>query len=153
MASVLKRRRIFRRFIRNLETVLSVSTAGRHIWLQVMRMLRNISEERRTRTVKFITVCWRHIFTNLWGRSRRNKRGRIIMGNRIGYSQLLEGLEVGGFGVTWLEERDQEEEEKTRGEEEATWGEMDCEHMARRNSKYLGYTTGEVARPAVRKVD
>ncbi|KRX29423.1 hypothetical protein T09_10244 [Trichinella sp. T9] len=24
--------------------------------------------------------------------------------------------------------------------------------MARRNSKYLGYTTGEVARPAVRKL-
>jgi hypothetical protein len=24
--------------------------------------------------------------------------------NKIGWSQLLEGLEVGGFGVTWLEE-------------------------------------------------
>jgi len=30
---------------------------------------------------------------------------------------------------------------------------MDHEHMARRNSQYLGYTTGEVARPAVREVD
>jgi hypothetical protein len=32
------------------------------------------------------------------------------------------------------------------------WEEMDHEHMAVRNSKYLGYTAGEVARPAVRKV-
>ena len=27
---------------------------------------------------------------------------------------------------------------------------MDSEHMARRNSKYLGYSAGEVARVAVR---
>ena len=27
------------------------------------------------------------------------------------------------------------------------------EHMARRNNKYAGYTTGEVARSAVRRVD
>ena len=40
-------------------------------------------------------------------------------------------------------------------EEEATMRpgeEMDHEHMARRNSKYLGDTAGEVARAAVRKV-
>jgi len=30
---------------------------------------------------------------------------------------------------------------------------MDEEHMARRNSKYLGYTSGEVTRPAVRRAD
>ena len=29
---------------------------------------------------------------------------------------------------------------------------MAHKHMARKNSKYLGYTTGEVARPTVRKV-
>jgi hypothetical protein len=31
--------------------------------------------------------------------------------------------------------------------------EMYHEHLARRNSEYLGYTAGEVARPAVRKVN
>ena len=31
--------------------------------------------------------------------------------------------------------------------------EKDHEHMTRRNSKYLGYTAGEVARPGVRRVD
>ena len=30
---------------------------------------------------------------------------------------------------------------------------MNHEHMARTNSKYLGYTTGEVARLRVRRVD
>ena len=30
--------------------------------------------------------------------------------------------------------------------------EMEHEHMARRNSKYLGYTAGEVARTAVRQI-
>jgi hypothetical protein len=30
---------------------------------------------------------------------------------------------------------------------------MDDEHMAKRNSKYLEYTTEEVARPAVGRVD
>jgi hypothetical protein len=30
---------------------------------------------------------------------------------------------------------------------------MDHEHMVRRNSKYLWYTTGDIARPAVRKID
>jgi hypothetical protein len=30
---------------------------------------------------------------------------------------------------------------------------MDFEPIARRNSKYLGYTTGEVSRQAVRRVD
>jgi hypothetical protein len=32
-------------------------------------------------------------------------------------------------------------------------GEKNDEHMARRNSKYLGYSTGEVVRLAVRRVD
>ena len=30
---------------------------------------------------------------------------------------------------------------------------MDREHLGRRNSKYLGYTGGEAARPTVRKID
>jgi hypothetical protein len=30
---------------------------------------------------------------------------------------------------------------------------MDYEHMTRENSKYLGYTAGEAARLAVRRVD
>jgi hypothetical protein len=30
---------------------------------------------------------------------------------------------------------------------------MDEDHMVRRNSKFLGYTAREVARPAVRRVD
>jgi hypothetical protein len=34
-----------------------------------------------------------------------------------------------------------------RGEEPGT------RNLARRKSKYLGYTTGEVARPAARRVD
>lgn len=36
----------------------------------------------------------------------------------MGYSQLLEGLEVGGFGVTWLEEErpGEREEDMMRGE-------------------------------------
>jgi hypothetical protein len=42
-----------------------------------------------------------------------------------------------------------------RGRRRRKWpcGERNLEHMARRNSKYLGHTTGEVARPAARKVD
>ena len=36
-----------------------------------------------------------------------------------------------------------------KGEEEAAMREMNHECMARRNSKYLGCTAGEVARPAV----
>lgn len=40
-----------------------------------------------------------------------------------------------------------------RKEEEAATRGVDYAHMARRNSKYLGYTTGEVGRPAVRRVD
>ena len=38
-------------------------------------------------------------------------------------------------------------------EEEATGEEIDQEHVARRNSKCLGYITGEVARPAFGRVD
>jgi hypothetical protein len=38
-------------------------------------------------------------------------------------------------------------------EEKAPQMEMDRDHVARRNSKSLGNTTGEAARPAVRKVD
>jgi hypothetical protein len=30
---------------------------------------------------------------------------------------------------------------------------MDDEHMARRKSKYLGYTTEEVAMPAIRRIE
>jgi hypothetical protein len=40
-----------------------------------------------------------------------------------------------------------------RREEKVPWEELYYEHMARRNSKYLGYTAGEMARPAVRKAD
>ena len=43
-----------------------------------------------------------------------------------------------------------EEEQEERA---ATMRRMDHEHVARRNSKYLGYPTGEVARLAVRRVD
>jgi hypothetical protein len=43
----------------------------------------------------------------------------------------------------WLEER--------LGEEKKWPGGENHEHMARRNSKYLGHTTGEPARPAVRR--
>lgn len=32
-------------------------------------------------------------------------------------------------------------------------GERNQEQMAKRNSKYLGYTAGEVTRPAVSRVD
>ena len=40
-----------------------------------------------------------------------------------------------------------EEEAAMRG------GRRSHEHMTRRNCKYMGYTAGEVARPAVRRVD
>ena len=40
-----------------------------------------------------------------------------------------------------------------RGRKKLQTGERSHEHMARRNSKYLGYTAGEVARPAVREAD
>lgn len=43
-------------------------------------------------------------------------------------------------------ERNQEEKEEEQGEKrKPPQGEMDQEHMAKRNSKYLGYTAGEVA--------
>jgi hypothetical protein len=38
-------------------------------------------------------------------------------------------------------------------EEEERKGEMDHEHVARRDSMYLGYIAGKVARSAVRRVD
>jgi hypothetical protein len=43
------------------------------------------------------------------------------------------------------------ETRKKRGE--GTMEERHHEHICRRNSKYLGCTTGEAARPTVRKVD
>lgn len=45
--------------------------------------------------------------------------------------------------------------ERKRGEEmrKLIRGEMDHAHLTRRNSKNLGYATGEVARPVDRKVD
>ena len=80
------------------------------------------------------------------------------MSSKIVDCWLLEGLEVGGFGVTWLEEekkRQGKKERKNRKEEAAVMRgeEPGTRNLARRNSKYLGYTTGEVARPAVRRVD
>jgi hypothetical protein len=42
--------------------------------------------------------------------------------------------------------------QRMRRGEKAPQQERYHEHVARRNSKYLGYTAGEVARPAVRKV-
>lgn len=41
---------------------------------------------------------------------------------------------------------------RTRREEKAPQEEMYHVHMDRRNSKYLGYTAGEVAKLAVRKL-
>ena len=49
------------------------------------------------------------------------------------------------LAVVRLEEEEQGRQRKPPLEE------VDREHMARRNS--LGYTAGEVARPAVRRVD
>ena len=40
-----------------------------------------------------------------------------------------------------------------RGGREHRGGKMDHEHMAKRNSKYLGYTNEEVAKPAIRRVN
>ena len=59
---------------------------------------------------------------------------------------------TGRFSVGSQVER--EKVERTWREAEAAMrGDTDREHVARRNSKYLGYTNGEVPRPAVRKVD
>jgi hypothetical protein len=55
--------------------------------------------------------------------------------NKIGYSLLLERLEVCGVGITWLEEETRRRRRKKEGREVATIGEMDDEHMVRRNSK------------------
>lgn len=52
---------------------------------------------------------------------------------------MLEGLEVGGLGVTLLEK---ERQGGKRKEEEATMRGDDHEHMARNNSKYLGTLLG-----------
>jgi hypothetical protein len=56
--------------------------------------------------------------------------------------------------VTLLQEESQEEEEEQeeRGSRHML-GELDYKCMARRSSKYLGDTTGEVVRAAVRRVD
>jgi len=50
--------------------------------------------------------------------------------------------------LTCLEERDWK-----RKKRKLVGREMGHEHMGRRNSKYLGYTAGEVARPSIRRVD
>ena len=55
--------------------------------------------------------------------------------------------------MTWLEERPEEEEGERRRERKPPQGEMDDKQMAKRNSKCLGYTAGEGARPAVRRVN
>lgn len=70
--------------------------------------------------------------------------------NKIVYSQLLEGLDVSGLGVTWLQK---EKKGRRRRRRKLSWGGKNHEHMARKNSKYLGYITEEVACPAVRRVD
>jgi hypothetical protein len=44
-------------------------------------------------------------------------------------------------------------ERRNRREQRVPQEEKYHEHVARRNSKYLRYITGVVARPAVRKVD
>lgn len=46
-----------------------------------------------------------------------------------------------------------EEERTEKGEKRLTLLDMDHVHMARRNRKYVEYTTGKVSRPAFRKVD
>jgi hypothetical protein len=49
---------------------------------------------------------------------------------------------------------DQEERGSRWGwSKEAVMRERNHEHMARRNSKYLGYSAGELARLLVKKVD
>lgn len=55
----------------------------------------------------------------------------------------------GGSDLVGGGERKREKEK----EEEAAMRGDDHEHMARRNSKCLGYTAREVTRPAVRRVD
>lgn len=56
--------------------------------------------------------------------------------------------ETDGFRIPGLEVRGEERREK-----EAAVRERDHEHMARRNSKCLEYTAGEVARPTHRRGD
>jgi hypothetical protein len=53
------------------------------------------------------------------------------------------------------EARRRRKEEEGEVEEEAAMrgGRRSHEHMTRRNCKYMGYTAGEIARPAVRRVD
>lgn len=71
---------------------------------------------------------------------------------------MLEALEVGWFGVSWLQERNDESwRRRRRGggrnteETKPPRGQMDHEQKGGRNSKYQVHT-GEVARPAVRRV-
>jgi hypothetical protein len=57
-----------------------------------------------------------------------------------------------------VEKREEEEGSSREGEEQEERrklprGEMGHENLARRNSQYLEYTTEEVARLAVRRVD
>jgi hypothetical protein len=52
------------------------------------------------------------------------------------------------------ERRDKKEKKEEQEErKKSPRGETVHEHMARRNSKYLGYKTGEVDKLTVRKVD
>jgi hypothetical protein len=65
-------------------------------------------------------------------------------------------LRTEALQVPWKGKREKEEEaaqRKREKEEEAAMRRDDHECIARRNSKYLGYTAREVARPAVRRVD
>jgi hypothetical protein len=55
-------------------------------------------------------------------------------------------------GRRWVR-KNKEERGDSPGEERQPGEEMDREQMARRNSKDLGYTAGEAARPTVRRVD
>lgn len=53
----------------------------------------------------------------------------------------MEILEIGGFGVSWLEEETRGTREECEGERNPDrGGGRNREHMARRNFKYLGYT-------------
>ena len=66
----------------------------------------------------------------------------------------MEGLKVGRIGVTWLEkERPGREKKKKEGRKKLPQGEMEDGYIVSRNSKNLGYNTGEVAKPAVRRLD
>lgn len=79
----------------------------------------------------------------------------LVKKKKIGYSQLLEGLEVGRFELPGGREREERGESKeSRRKQESTGGaamrEMD---MWPGETSVSGHSTAEVARPAVRKVD